>query len=684
MLTLLILSFSFVKGVSANYKATVLNPPNVKCDLYSGSLANTGYCYYKDTDLKSIVNIIYWLDTGDEVEVITNSDNEPVTTPKKDDNDTCSDYYVYTKFNFKNEDYYGYYCNANLTVSKLTDELKKEFEEAGFPESYFEKLAILKYAHPNWSFKAINTGLKFSEAVQSEMYGSRSLLRRSMSNNYAFLSLDSDSFDYINDRYIPYDDISGSNPWYKANYDTIAYYMDPRNFLSDVYIFQFETLSYNDSIDDDNYKKSIASIFGDDYLNNFVENFLNAGKQSKVNPIYLASLSKEEVANGEIPGTAISGTFNGKYNFYNIGATSGDNPVYRGLDFASNNDPLTLRPWDSEEKAITGGAIWIYNNYVATGQDTSYFKKFDVVYNYLKSIGINPTHNNYTHQYMQNIFAPSSEATTTYRSYYVTAMLDLNYSFYIPVYDSMPEETHLPSKTGWPNNYLKSLSINNNNIAEFNSEVETYNYNLDINNPTLVIDATSISPKATIDGTGTFEITENTIIEIKVTAQNGDVKTYKINVNLTGTKLEEPKDIQTTLNNSGIKNSDKYLSGFIVGSDIGIIKQKILTANKEAIVLLKDSSSNIKENGVVATGDKVEITVGSETKEYEVVIYGDVNGDGKIAATDYVKIKNSIMGTNQLSGVYSEAADVDRNGFVKATDYVKIKNNIMGIGEITQ
>ena len=31
---------------------------------------------------------------------------------------------------------------------------------------------------------------------------------------------------------------------------------------------------------------------------------------------------------------------------------------------------------------------------------------------------------------------------------------------------------------------------------------------------------------------------------------------------------------------------------------------------------------------------------------YTVVIKGDVNGDGEIYATDYVKVKNHIMGTD--------------------------------------
>lgn len=68
---------------------------------------------------------------------------------------------------------------------------------------------------------------------------------------------------------------------------------------------------------------------------------------------------------------------------------------------------------------------------------------------------------------------------------------------------------------------------------------------------------------------------------------------------------------------------------------------------------------------------------------YTVVIKGDVNGDGAIYATDYVKIKNHIMsGNTQLYGAYLLAADVNNDNKVYATDYVKIRNYIMGNGSI--
>ena len=691
IITFVISSFLFLRDVNADYEATVLNPSDASCSLKEDS---TGYCYYENSDLNSIGRIWY-LDTGDVVTVLT---NEP-TVPTNDVN-LCSDYYVKTTFFFSStsKTYTGYYCNANLTTGLLTDEMKVEFAEAGFPESYFEKLAILKTAHPNWVFKTIDTKLNFYESVGALNIADWSLVQLSASNNYAYLAIDSASFDYYNDKYIPYDNKLSDNAWYNANYDTIAYYLDPRNFLMDMYIFQFEGLSYDNSGSDEDLTNTINEVFKNDYLIKYTNDFVNAGKESLVSPVYLASLAKQEVGGSESATSAISGTvsgYEGHYNFYNIGSYSGDNPVLNGLAFAKGTEELVQRPWNTEYKAIVGGALWIKQHYIGAGQNTSYFKKWNVVYNYLIDKGevVNP-YPNYTHQYMTNIMAPSSEATTTYKSYYASGILDSKFVFYIPVFEDMPDVTTLPTKTGWPNNYLSSLVINNQIVPGFDGGVTEYNYYLDINTEKINISATSVSNKATITGLGEFSIPEiNESIDINsqninyivsVAAENGDIKEYKINIILTGEKIEDPIDVQTTLNNSGIKNNENYLSGFEIGTDINVINDKILNANKDAIIKLTDNSGNEKNSGKLATGDKVSVTVGSETKEYEVVIYGDANGDGEINAIDYVRIRKYIMNTANLSGSYSFAADVNKDGNIDAIDYVRIRKYIMNTASIEQ
>ena len=55
-----------------------------------------------------------------------------------------------------------------------------------------------------------------------------------------------------------------------------------------------------------------------------------------------------------------------------------------------------------------------------------------------------------------------------------------------------------------------------------------------------------------------------------------------------------------------------------------------------------------KINKTLNVGDTISITSGEETKTYTVILYGDVNGDGKINALDLLKIQKHILKTSPL------------------------------------
>ena len=225
------------------------------------------------------------------------------------------------------------------------------------------------------------------------------------------------------------------------------------------------------------------------------------------------------------------------------------------------------------------------------------------------------------------------------------------------------KHTKKPTKNGWPNNYLSSININGNNIAEFDGGVENYNYYLDINTTDIELSVTTVSEKAKISGIGEYKITEDTTKEIVVTAENGDVKTYVINVTrksdaptTTIKELEsvlekttakevivEIKDDNTVLDSKTltvIKNSKKQFvinhyvdnmirySWTINGNNIGDIKTietyiKFTSNNKEAIDKLTGYSDSIYLNfgheGKLPKGTKVKIYVGDKYQDETMV-----------------------------------------------------------------
>lgn len=95
---------------------------------------------------------------------------------------------------------------------------------------------------------------------------------------------------------------------------------------------------------------------------------------------------------------------------------------------------------------------------------------------------------------------------------------------------------------------------------------------------------------------------------------------------------------------------------------------------------VKNLNGNIikDQNGLVGT--KSTIISGEDT--YMVILLGDVNGDGKISALDYVKIKNHIMETSIMSdNALLISADLNEDGKISTLDYIRVKNHIMNRGE---
>lgn len=145
-----------------------------------------------------------------------------------------------------------------------------------------------------------------------------------------------------------------------------------------------------------------------------------------------------------------------------------------------------------------------------------------------------------------------------------------------------------------------------------------------------------------------------------------------------------PSGFENFITSSNLTFNEGMTTGYTLGTNVTDIATLINNADSSATVKITNDKG-VVSTGKIATGQVVTITKADGTKfKFAVVIKGDVNGDGEIYATDYVKIKNYIMSNDNLGSVYKLAADVNNDGNVYATDYVKIKNYIMGNGSIEQ
>lgn len=225
--------------------------------------------------------------------------------------------------------------------------------------------------------------------------------------------------------YIPKD----GSTWFNADKRVVAYYMDPRNFLNEDRVYMFEDLSYKKEYQTTTVVSKILSPTKLPQNGFSAKIFVNAGSTYGVSPVHLASRARQETGGGSI---AITGyKINGKtvYNPFNIGASSGSNPVLKGLNYAYN------KGWYTQTKAVNGGASYLSSGYISKKQNSVYFQRFNVA-NGLSKVA--------THQYMTNITAPYSEAYSTKTAYKSYGITNESLTFIIPVFTDMPSSTTLP------------------------------------------------------------------------------------------------------------------------------------------------------------------------------------------------------------------------------------------------
>lgn len=134
----------------------------------------------------------------------------------------------------------------------------------------------------------------------------------------------------------------------------------------------------------------------------------------------------------------------------------------------------------------------------------------------------------------------------------------------------------------------------------------------------------------------------------------------------------------------GVKNNSGYINGLSLGTTVSTITSKLTGAKSVSVINV--NGKGISGNTKLGTGSVITVvdSDGVTKYSYTVVMYGDVNGDGAITASDYVNIKNYIMGKTKLSASALKGADSNKSGSVKASDYVVIKNYIMGKTSISQ
>jgi len=410
--------------------------------------------------------------------------------------------------------------------SQIADtQFEEQLDQQGFPESYRVLLRALHEKHPNWSFQAVMTGLQWDSAVAAESRVGKNFVPKNSIVSYK--SLETTAYSYKNDNWYTFD--GGS--WVAASKEVVAYYMDPRNFLTESGIYQFETLEYRDYQTSERVAAMLSSTFMKDSFTepdgttlSYADTFAKIGKEVGVNPYHLATRCYQEQGNGK--GDSISGKVSGYtdiFNYFHIGAyaANGNTPVKQGIIYASKEDQKYLRPWNTRYKSLLGGAMYLTDKYISKKQNTLYFQKFNVV---------NAQNGIYSHQYMTNLLAASSEAARMKKAY---GNADMDMEFIIPVYQGMPEQAcRMPESNANPNNYLTSLTVGDGKLTpDFDGDVTEYTLSVGSKVSEVTIAASPVAQTSTVSGTGKVTLSKGTnTVSVVCRSASGSSRTYTVTI----------------------------------------------------------------------------------------------------------------------------------------------------------
>lgn len=535
---------------------------------------------------------------------------------------------------------------------------------SSFPETYRPYLEELQKKYPNWNFIPLYINLDWNYVIDQENQFGKSLVPKSYSDSWK----NTNPGEY---------NVEVDKGWVDCSRQALEYTMDPRNFLNEVRIFQFEGLSYDSTTDNIDVIEKI--LYGTEFYNCIVqyknswgstitmsnkysELISKAGRESSVSSYHLASRIKQEVG-PFLSHSSISGTvegYEGYYNFYNIGATSSAEPmgaIKNGLQYAKDGKGASqstkdkyLIPWDNKEKAITGGAIFIGSSYINKGQNTIYLQKFHVKGNSSGSL--------FWHQYMTNILAPYSEGKLMYNGYVKTGILNDARNFIIPIYNNMPYEP------------VSSPNIKSSDFVQDNTRVYA-----DVSNVLNVRTGPSTS----------YEV---------LTTVNRDVVMTRIAKGVQAGELWDKVRLPNGMVGYVFQNymrelppvPQEEITGWnIEEMKVRQIKEKLSGEYKIEIVDFKGNV--LSDEQLAGTGSKIRLIDNNNNikMEYVIVIYGDVEGDGKINSIDLLVLQRHILEIEKLTGVFIKAGDISKTGVNPSSfDSLLIQRHILGLKLIQQ
>lgn len=531
----------------------MLSAANAGNSAISAAAAQTrsGVCAVDYADMMSDADYgsswVGWLDGGDNVSILGEKYDSYGSVWYKVSYDGVIGYVLASAIKEQ-----GVGSASSTSAGSGSEDYESYLEEQGFPESYRIYLRELHKQHPSWIFTAQHLGIDWNRAVSEETVIGRNLVHTGALDSWK--STEKGAYDLSTGEWYELD-----TGWVAASEDIIKYYLDPRNFLSEQYVFMFEDLSYDPQIHTiEGVEAILRGTFMDgDYTcpdtwetYSYAETFMDAAEISGVSPYHLASRCRNE--QGVYGAPQSLGTVAGYENYFNFFdiqayATSTMTAGQMGAKYASTYDPRYDLPWTNQYKSITGGSIFLGTGYITKEQDTLYLQKFDMT---------DGGNGYFVHQYMTCVFGQANEAVSMLNAY-SDEVLASAMEFKIPVYTNMPDTVCPKPDSAWDNNdHLSSLSISGAALSPaFNKYTQSYTAKVSADTDSVNVSASAYGENSKVYGTGSVSLKDGAnTVNVTCVSPGGTRRVYTINIEKAPSQTKPVSDKSGDVNNDGTVN----------------------------------------------------------------------------------------------------------------------------------
>ena len=199
----------------------------------------------------------------------------------------------------------------------------------------------------------------------------------------------------------------------------------------------------------------------------------------------------------------------------------------------------------------------------------------------------------------------------------------------------------------------------------YNDSTHIYRYSLDTNEETVIYEL-SAAQKGLIYGI----------------RRNGDVLSAEISFEPQSAGVIITVQLEYTPAVSPMEEAVWFADVVTDGSEETVMLESSLTLAGAGIsgdMEVLDRDGNKKTEGLIATGDVISLRCDDgKTVLAEVVLKGDVNGNGKVDEDDHADVKDTLLGNKELEGCYEKAAQISGGDGVTLDDYIAIRTAAIG------